>query len=203
MARKDLSTQPVRARRMRCAFPGLRLASGAGFSLVDILAAMAIVGVATAIGIPQIGTALIDARADAGMRQVVGHLRLARDSAMTQRRTVEVQFTGTNQIQSIQINGATRTTIARAVLENGIRFTLSTGVPDTPDAFGNARAVDFGGPTTVWFLSDGSLVDAASLPLSGSVFLGIPNTPLSARAVTVLGPTGRVQAYKWNSRVWR
>ena len=199
----DMSAQTAHARRSRCTFTGPPLASGAGFSLVDILVATAIVGVAMAIAVPQIGTALIDARADAGMRQVVGHLRLARDSAMTQRRTVEVQFTGTNQIQSIRINGATRTTIARAVLENGIRFTLSTGVPDTPDAFGNARAVDFGGPTTVWFLSDGSLVDATSLPLSGSVFLGIPNQPLSARAVTVLGPTGRVQAYKWNSREWR
>ncbi|MCX6551405.1 MAG: hypothetical protein NTY02_10445 [Acidobacteria bacterium] len=69
--------------------------------------------------------------------------------------------------------------------------------------FGSARAVDFGGLTTVWFLSDGSLVDAANLPLSGTVFVGIATRPLSARAVTVLGPTGRVQGYKWDSRTWR
>jgi Tfp pilus assembly protein FimT len=183
--------------------PASKVASVSGFSLIDILATVAILGVAMAIAVPQVGTALIDARADAGMRQVVGHLRSARDTAMTQRRTIEVQFIGTNQMQSIRINGNVRTTIARTILENGIQFALSTGVPDSPDAFGNARAVDFGGPTTAWFLSDGSFVDAANLPLSGSVFLAMPNRPLSARAVTVLGPTGRVQSYKWNSRVWR
>ena len=179
------------------------LGSVSGYSLVDILATVAILGVAMALAIPQIGSALIDARADAGMRQVVGHLRSARDTAMTQRRTIEVQFIGTNQLQSTRLNGAARTPLATTVLEHGMQFALSTGVPDSPDAFGNARAVDFGGTTTAWFLSDGSLVDNANLPLSGSVFLAMPNRPLSARAVTVLGPTGRVQSYKWNSRVWR
>jgi hypothetical protein len=76
------------------------------------------------------------------------------------------------------------------------------GIPDTPDTFGAGRAVNFGGPTTVWFLADGSLSDANNVPVSGTVFLGIPNQVLTARAVTVLGPTGRIQSYRWDGRAW-
>ena len=63
--------------------------------------------------------------------------------------------------------------------------------------------MDFGGPTTIWFLSDGSAVDATMLPVSGSIFLGTNNRPLAARAVTVLGPTGRIATYRYDSRAWR
>jgi hypothetical protein len=81
-------------------------------------------------------------------------------------------------------------------------YRLTAGVSDTPDAFGATAAVAFGGPTTVYFQPDGSLTDAQTLPISGTVFLGDPTRPLSARAVTVLGPTGRVEAYRWDSRAW-
>ena len=82
-------------------------------------------------------------------------------------------------------------------------YLLVAGIPDTPDAFGNGRAVNFGGPTTVWFLADGSLTDANGVPVSGTVFLATPSQPLSARAVTVLGPTGRIQGYRWDGKAWR
>jgi len=181
-----------------------RFARGArGFSLLEILLVVSIIGLAMAIALPNIGGALLNARADAAARQLLGQLRSARDIAMAQRRTVEVQFLGTREVRAIRIDGALRTTLADLFLENGVQFGLSTGVPDTPDVFGNARAVDFGGPTTIWFLSDGSVVDATNLPISGTVFIAIPSRPLSARAVTVLGPTGRMALYKWNSRTWR
>jgi len=175
----------------------------AGFSLVEILAGVTVLAMSMAIAIPAIGNALASAKADTGMRTVAGQLRAARDIAMTQRRTVEVQFIGTNQVRSIRIDGATRTTIDDSILEGGGRFGLTTGVPDTPDAFGNTRAVDFGGPTTVWFLTDGSLVDNTNLPVSGTVFLTTLNRANAARAVTVLGPTGRIAMYKYDGRQWR
>ncbi|MEE2612264.1 MAG: hypothetical protein VX975_00435, partial [Acidobacteriota bacterium] len=37
----------------------------------------------------------------------------------------------------------------------------------------------------------GSLVDASGVTLSGTVFLGVRNDPLSARAVTIFGGTGQ------------
>jgi prepilin-type N-terminal cleavage/methylation domain-containing protein len=174
-----------------------------GFTMVETLVVVSIIGLALAISTPAIGTALANAKADAGMRQLLGELREARDNAMTQRRTIEVQFLGTNEIRTIRIDGSTRTTLSDVLFENKMQYVLQTGLPDTPDAFGNSTAVCFGGLTTVWFLVDGSLVDSSGVPLSGSVFLGQSGKPLTARAVTVLGPTGRTQSYEWDGSSWR
>jgi hypothetical protein len=37
---------------------------------------------------------------------------------------------------------------------------------------------------------------------NGTVYLAMPSSLLSARAVTVLGSTGRVRGYKWDGRRW-
>lgn len=175
----------------------------AGFTLVEITLVVGIMGIMVAVAVPSINTALIDARANGALRAVNGHLRSARDASISLRRVVEVQFVGAGEIRSTRLEGATRTLLQTTVLENGMQFQVTAGVPDTPDAFGNARAVDFGGPTTVYFQPDGTLGDETGLPISGTVNLGVPNRALSARAVTVLGPTGRVQAYRWDSVAWR
>ncbi len=168
-----------------------------------MLMVVAVTGIMMAIAVPSINTAVIDARANAGMRSVQGHLRAARDAAISLRRVVEVQFIGTGEIRSTRLEGAGRVLLQTTVLEQGMVFMVTSGVPDTPDAFGNTRPLDFGGPTTVFFQPDGSLGDATGLPVSGTVFLGVPTRVLSARAVTVLGPTGRVAAYRWDSVAWR
>ncbi len=173
-----------------------------GFTLIDLLVTVAIAGIMMAVAVPSISTALTDARANAGMRAVQGHLRGARDAAIAQRRVVETQFVGTNELVSTRLEGTTRRVLQRTVLENGMTFRLTPGVPDTPESLGAARAVGFGGPTTVFFQPDGSLTDTTNLPLSGTVFLGTVRV-LSARAVTVLGPTGRVTGYRWDGRAWR
>lgn len=164
---------------------------------------VAVTGIMMAIAVPSINTALVDARANAGMRSVQGHLRASRDAAISLRRVVEVQFIGTREIRSTRLEGAARVALQTTVLELGMEFMVTAGLPDTPDAFGNARGVDFGGPTTVFFQPDGSLGDATGLPVSGTVFLGVPNRALSSRALTVLGPTGRVAAYRWDGVAWR
>jgi hypothetical protein len=53
------------------------------------------------------------------------------------------------------------------------------------------------------FQSDGELVSAATLqPINGTVFLGVPGNPLSIRAITVLGSTGRVRGWKGADARW-
>jgi prepilin-type N-terminal cleavage/methylation domain-containing protein len=181
----------------------LHVSNASGFTLLEILIVVAIMGLMMAIAVPSVRTEIIDARANAAMWQVHAQLQAARDWAMTQRRTMEVQFNGTNQILVIRVDGAVRTTLATLVFTNGMQYQLFAGLPDTPDAFGAGRAINFGGPTTVWFLADGSLSDANNVPVSGTVFLGIPDQSLTARAVTVLGPTGRIQGYRWDGSAWR
>jgi hypothetical protein len=156
------------------------------------------------------GFALIDIsgilpgmRANEGLSQTVAQLRRGRELAIAQRRNVEVRFLGNNQIQLVRDDvPAGNTVLSTVELRNNIEFHLFTGVPDTPDSFGHAAAVDFGGSAQLIFLTDGTLVDAQGNPRSGSVFLGLPNHPETARAVTILGATGRVRGYRWTGTAW-
>ena len=52
------------------------------------------------------------------------------------------------------------------------------------------------------FQSDGEFLDGATfLPINGSVFMGMPGQQSTARAVTILGTTGRVRGWKSNGNV--
>ena len=157
-----------------------------------------------AMAVLSIRGALPGMRADAGMNRIVGQLRTGREMSLAQRRFIRLQFIGNNQVrlQRIEVGGAIVAPPMDVTLESNVQFFQFPGLPDTPDKFGNNGAVDFGGtPTTLW-QSDGTFVDTKGLPQNGTVFLGIPNEPSTARAVTILGSTGRVRAYRWNGRAW-
>ena len=174
-----------------------------GVSLLEMLLTVGVLMVMSAIAVPAVRGEILDAKASSGMRQVQGSLRAARDAAMTQRRTMEVIFSGTGTIQVNRMDGNVRTPLSRLDVVNGMGYRTFTGIPDTPDAFGVAGGISFGGLTTVYFLADGSVTDVNGISVSGTLFLGMANQPLTARAVTVLGPTGRIQSYRWDSQVWR
>jgi hypothetical protein len=146
-------------------------------------------------------------KANGAMNQVSGVLRNARDTAMTQRRQVTLQFAGNNQITVTVIEPAGVSPATTTELGSGAQFTLFAGMPDTPMAFGNAAATYFGGvsggPVGMQFMSTGQLVDANGNPISGTVFLGMPGKTATARAVTVLGATGRIREYHWDGSAWR
>ena len=86
--------------------------------------------------------------------------------------------------------------------EGGTKYSLPAGLPDTPDGFGRTQAVDFGAATAVMFTSDGTCIDQTGNPVNGTIFVGLPGRPLSARAITILGGTGRVRGYRWNGQKW-
>jgi Tfp pilus assembly protein FimT len=175
----------------------------AGFSLVElgigILLAMLLAGFAV-LNIVGIMPGL---RTNESLAQTVAQLRRGRETATAQRREVEIKFLANNQIQLVRHDQPTGTTVLSTVtLENKAEFRVFPGLPDTPDSFGNGAAVDFGGAALIKFSTTGTLVDEANNPLSGSVFLGLPNHPETARAVTILGATGRVRGYRWTGSAW-
>jgi prepilin-type N-terminal cleavage/methylation domain-containing protein len=175
-----------------------------GFTLVEVLIVVAIMGVVMAMALPVVGTAMADAKANTALRAVQGHLRSSRDRAVARRRVVRVVFSGTGQLTSTILDGTNEVFLQTSILEYGMQFQLLSDVGDTPDAFGTDAAIDFEGETTtVFFQPDGSLSDDVGLPVSGTVFLGKGTETLSARAVTIIGPTGRVQGYRWDGAAWR
>ena len=183
----------------------------AGFTLVELLMVVAVGGTLAGMSIMGFANAATSIRGDNGMIQVMSQLRMARDLAINQRRAMEVEFLAPNEIRIVRQDILAGTTLMNQFfLEGTVQFLQFSGVPDTPDGFGDSDAIDFGGNQNqqIGFVGDGMLVDlsnpaVAGTPISGTVFLGVPNQSASARAVTVFGGTGRVRGYTWIASEWR
>lgn len=179
-----------------------------GYSTIELLVTVGIMGTIAAMATVQIGIARPSFKGDGAMRTVISQLNIARELALTQRRFVRIEFTVDNAVKITRENIPNGTTVIQTVpIEGGIRFGLTAGVPDTPDNFGNVTAVSFGAATQMRFTTDGTLVDQTGAPISGSVFLNWPGVgqgqERAARAVTILGATGRIRGYKWDGRNWK
>ena len=172
------STRPRRcgARAARTARRSGRR-SDAGFTLIELLVVVGLMGVLAAMAVMIMPGALATARADGGASRLISILRVAREQAIAQRRTVRVTFTNPNRVvvTRVEVPGPGTTVLSDVVLEQGMEYILFAGLPDTPDAFGRASAVSFGLATSLAFTSEGSFVDQNGDPLNGSVFLGKPN----------------------------
>ncbi len=194
---------PTHVRRL-----GSSRSGEAGFSLLEVLFVVAILG--TVAGMAMMVSPIYSqhARAEGGVAQVIDVMRLAREVAISQRRNVQIVFIGLNAVQAQRIdigaNGVqTGTTVLRTMeLENGVRFRLEPGVPDTPDQFGMASATDFDMVGPWMFTSEGTFIGGSGDVINGTVFLSVPNQPNTARAVTVMGATALIRPWRWNGREW-
>ena len=180
-----------------------------GFSMTELLIVTFILMIVSAMAIVQLSPSYQQQEANAAMVMVASQLRQAREMAMAQRRDIQVQFIGNDQIQLTRFNlpaGAGQTVLSTVPIQAPVVFMLNPGTPDTPDGFGNAAPIEFGGiaggPPTMMFQSDGTFVSGTGVILNGTVFLGMPNVPAATRAVTVLGATGRIRMYKANPTGW-
>ena len=178
--------------------------SASGFSLIEIMLVVCLVGILGAMASFQIGSVRPGMLGDGAMRSVMAEFNQAREMAIAQRRKMQVNFVGTNHIQVVRIDSATTTTQLRDVaFESGVQYGLVASIADTPDAFGKLSAQSFGGAATIRFNTEGALIDPSGAPVNGTVFLIIPGQNLSYRAVTVQGSTGRVRGFKWIGNQWR
>lgn len=185
-----------------------RNSSQLGFSLLEGLVVIGIISIIFAMAIISFGNMTPNAKANSAVAQMLYRLRSAREQAIAHRREVQVQFVGTNQLTITELwLVGTPPPPTTYTFEGGAIYTVLPGLPDTPMAFGNSSPVYFenlaGGPPIMKFTTNGSFIDGGNTLVNGTVFLGIPGKNQSARAVTILGATGRVREYHYDGTQWQ
>jgi prepilin-type N-terminal cleavage/methylation domain-containing protein len=181
-----------------------RLLLNAGFSMVEVCIALMIAAVVAGFALINIDSMLPGMNANESMYRVVAQFRNGRELAIAQRRNIQVVFQNDNEIQLVRNDlPSGTTTLSTVTLDSRCKFLIFDGLPDSPDSFGiSSEPVSFGDTETITFLTDGTLVDDDNNPVSGTVFFGVEDNPETARAVTILGATGRVRSYRWNGEDW-
>src|SRR5271155_3803036 len=197
-----------------------------GFSMVELVTVVGMIMVLVGMAVMSTMSSTYASKANDAMFEVITQFRTAREIAVSKRRNVLVAFTAPNQIQLTveTLPGETpAAAIAPVFLNDGVTggniFYVYPGLPDTPMGFGNATALDFapasGGTAglSIMFTTSGSLVGTTassgfnvvgnSNPVNASVFTGIAGKQNTARAVTVMGTTGRVRSYSWTGSAWQ
>lgn len=210
-----------------------------GFSMVEILTVIAIIGIISALALVAWFKEMPVLRADSAMQLMEATLRQAREIAVDQRRNVMVTFQGTAEMVSCSSgtmpghiacpnsNGtpAPVSEISDLILDpTQMTYQVLSGVPDTPDLFGytTPECVASSGicfnnntcgttavlPCYITFQSDGTVVNSAGTYINGTVFIGVaattgnPVNPMTARAVTILGASGRIKGYRYTGTQW-
>jgi prepilin-type N-terminal cleavage/methylation domain-containing protein len=188
-------------------------AQQAGFSLLEVTMVMAISLVVLGMSVIKLQPLWQQVQANSSLQEVKETLREGRELAISQRRTIVVKFSGGNTIKFYQViepaNTVSATPFLTLPLPGQAQFLTYTGEIDTPDGFGMPASggIEFGGvagtPVSgAEFQSDGTFTDGNGIPINGTIFLGLPNVPTSARAVTILGNTGRIKPYHYTGSVW-
>jgi prepilin-type N-terminal cleavage/methylation domain-containing protein len=178
-----------------------------GFSLLEMLITIAILLIAAGIAVMNVMPAVRASHMEDAYQMTLMQLRLARQTAIDKRTVCIVTFAEPGQIFLTQAF-ADGTPVVTNILQlpPDVSFTAAAGLPSTPattpDGIGiGAAAIDFdwptrGGGNTIFFQPDGSAVDADGLVNNGVIYLAQGGQLSSARAVTLLGTTGRVRGWR-------
>lgn len=190
-----------------------------GFSLLETIVVIGVMMTVASIAIFKSFGSMENYKSNSSMDTVVSELRVARAAAISQRRSVQVWFDQTMtgpggtqhilyQVQPPKGSAELPGPVVSVALPGQTQFILEQGVPDTPMGFGNVAPIFIGGtsggPPIMYFNSTGTFTDSTGLnPINGTIFLGVPGQVLSARAVTIMGGTGRVRPYTYISSGWQ
>jgi prepilin-type N-terminal cleavage/methylation domain-containing protein len=190
-----------------------------GFTLIESLVVISVMLILSGMVMFHSFGTIESYRANSALDTVASQLRVARQVAISQRRPVLIKFvlnptppaqqsisyqmieTASTDVEAV--NTGANGLIYSASLPSQTQYLLEPGVPDTPMAFGMCGPACIaganGGPPNMYFSPTGqfSSDEAGLFPINGTIFLGIQNHPETARAVTILGSTGRVRPYTY------
>lgn len=202
---QERNLNPVRSNR-----------SEGGFSLIEVLIVVAISVVVAAIAIIQIGPVLSTARVDAAAGYVLNEIRHTRERAIDERRKYQITFVinATTPFATMNVfQGNTNaagalvyTADSSLSLPYDMQFLAPIPAPPTaPDgqACGQTLAINFsvtggacGTNATLTFHPDGSMTSGLGGYADGAIYMGRPGQPLSTRAVSFYGATGRTKGWR-------
>jgi Tfp pilus assembly protein FimT len=185
--------------------------SQSGFSFAELVVTVGVLMVGGGIAIMNISGALRGSRVETAYQNTLNQMRFARQVAIDKRTVCRVDFAAPGTISVTQaFADGTPVQTETITLPADVQYTIVTGMPKppaaTPDNLGNGNAaIDFdrvagGSGTTIFFQPDGSALDAAGRVNDGVIYVARPNELNSARAITLLGTTGRIRGWRLGTK---
>jgi len=185
--------------------------SQSGFSIAELVVTVGVLIVGGGIAIMNISGALRGAHVETAYQNTLDQMRFARQVAIDKRTVCRVDFTAPGTISVTQaFADGTPIQTETITLPADVQYTIVTGMPTppsaTPDNLGNGNvAIDFdrvagGSGTTIFFQPDGSALDAAGRVNDGVIYVARPKELNSARAITLLGTTGRIRGWRLGTK---
>lgn len=195
-----------------------------GASLVEIIIALVIIGILSAVSLPYIVNYKKYYKSEDQALKMMDLMREAQQLALAQRRTIRFEIDLTDNAvllidQSASAAGTLRKKIPLEATKDIRVDMIPTGVtkPNPPNYNNITFATDTVGHTegaqtvtghSIWaarFQRDGSVVNAAGTPISVNIYIWPPITPGSTtprrkneiRAITMFGGSGAIRYWKY------
>jgi prepilin-type N-terminal cleavage/methylation domain-containing protein len=186
---------------------GRNARSARGFTLLELLIVVVMMCTMAAMAVALTPYVIRLAKGEGATTQVKTFLSRVREAAVTKRRNIQITFPAANQLtaEEMPIAGvpvAADRFLETLTLEGGAELLKFPEIPDTPDLFGMATAINLGGAEMVLFTSEGTFTDINGDPVNVTLGFGLPDEPRTAQAITILGVSAVVRHWRWNGSEW-